>query len=103
MNGPEGNTVYYELAERALDASINDKIKEYISQVLFDVILFCLYGFIIALSPPPAPPLKSTIHICLSWHLKLCSISLFMLMFLKKTMAFSWQIVQKDSNPLEAD
>lgn len=34
VNGPEGNTVYYELAERALDASVNDKIKEYISQIV---------------------------------------------------------------------
>ncbi|XP_073309274.1 uncharacterized protein [Primulina huaijiensis] len=34
VNGPEGNTVYYELAERALDASTNDKIKEYISQIV---------------------------------------------------------------------
>lgn len=33
VNGPEGNTVYYELAERALDASINDRIKEYVAQV----------------------------------------------------------------------
>ncbi|KZV49039.1 melanoma-associated antigen 8 [Dorcoceras hygrometricum] len=52
VNGPEGNTVYYELAERALDASINDKIKEYISQI---------------------------------------------------PTGFSWQIVQKDGNPMEAD
>lgn len=27
--------MYYELAERALDGPISDKIKEYISQVLF--------------------------------------------------------------------
>lgn len=33
VNGPEGSTIYYELAERALDAPINDRIKEYISQV----------------------------------------------------------------------
>ncbi|KAK7329500.1 hypothetical protein VNO77_23670 [Canavalia gladiata] len=31
-NGPEGNIVYYELAERALDGPISDKVKEYISQ-----------------------------------------------------------------------
>lgn len=35
MNGPEGNTLFYELAERALDEAISKKIKEYISQVLF--------------------------------------------------------------------
>ncbi|KAL8517124.1 hypothetical protein ACS0TY_015370 [Phlomoides rotata] len=35
VNGPEGNTVYYELAERALDAPINDRIKEYIAQECF--------------------------------------------------------------------
>ncbi|KAL8542814.1 hypothetical protein ACS0TY_003628 [Phlomoides rotata] len=34
VNGPEGNTVYYELAERALDASINDRIKEYVAQIV---------------------------------------------------------------------
>ena len=34
VNGPEGNTVYYELAERALDGPMNDRIKEYISQVI---------------------------------------------------------------------
>ncbi|XP_073126619.1 uncharacterized protein [Henckelia pumila] len=34
VKGPEGNTVYYELAERALDTSTNDKIKEYISQIV---------------------------------------------------------------------
>ncbi|KAK6135830.1 hypothetical protein DH2020_030438 [Rehmannia glutinosa] len=28
VNGPEGNIVYYELAERALDAAFNDRIKE---------------------------------------------------------------------------
>lgn len=33
MNGPEGNTVFYELAERALDGPVREKIKEYISQV----------------------------------------------------------------------
>ncbi|GFQ02398.1 melanoma-associated antigen g1 [Phtheirospermum japonicum] len=34
VSGPEGNTVYYELAERALDAAVNDKIKEYIAQIV---------------------------------------------------------------------
>lgn len=31
--GPEGNNVMYELAERALDGEVSQKIKEYISQV----------------------------------------------------------------------
>ncbi|XP_052191889.1 uncharacterized protein LOC127801082 isoform X2 [Diospyros lotus] len=31
-NGPEGNTLIYELAERALDGPISERIKEYISQ-----------------------------------------------------------------------
>ncbi|XP_057955127.1 uncharacterized protein LOC131149076 [Malania oleifera] len=34
VNGPEGNTLFYELAERALDGSVQDKIKEYISQIV---------------------------------------------------------------------
>ncbi|XP_061369344.1 uncharacterized protein LOC133312194 isoform X2 [Gastrolobium bilobum] len=34
VNGPEGNTLYYELAERALDGLIRDRIKEYISQIV---------------------------------------------------------------------
>lgn len=33
VNGPEGNTLYYELAERSLDGPISNRIKEYISQV----------------------------------------------------------------------
>lgn len=33
VNGPEGSTVYFELAERALDEAIYDRIKEYVSQV----------------------------------------------------------------------
>lgn len=33
-NGPEGNTLIYELAERALDEPISERIKEYISQVV---------------------------------------------------------------------
>ncbi|XP_057805525.1 uncharacterized protein LOC131020618 [Salvia miltiorrhiza] len=34
VTGPEGNTVYYELAERALDAPIYDKIKDYVVQMV---------------------------------------------------------------------
>ncbi|KAK4397421.1 hypothetical protein Sango_1578700 [Sesamum angolense] len=34
VNGPEGSTVYYELAERALDGTINDRIKAYVSQIV---------------------------------------------------------------------
>ncbi|XP_074566716.1 uncharacterized protein LOC141823345 [Curcuma longa] len=34
VNGPEGNTVMFELAERALDESIIEKLKDYISQVV---------------------------------------------------------------------
>ncbi|KAL0309065.1 UNVERIFIED_CONTAM: hypothetical protein Sradi_5848800, partial [Sesamum radiatum] len=34
VNGPEGSTVYYELAERTLDGTINDRIKEYVSQIV---------------------------------------------------------------------
>ncbi|CAL5340293.1 unnamed protein product [Camellia sinensis] len=33
-NGPEGNTLFYELAERSLDGPISEKIKEYMSQML---------------------------------------------------------------------
>ncbi|KAK8466069.1 hypothetical protein PHAVU_009G253100 [Phaseolus vulgaris] len=33
VNGPEGSTVYYELAERALDAPMSDRVKEHISQI----------------------------------------------------------------------
>ncbi|KAL6965072.1 hypothetical protein U1Q18_036130 [Sarracenia purpurea var. burkii] len=33
-NGPEGNTLFYELAERALDGPISQRIKEYISQIV---------------------------------------------------------------------
>ncbi|CAL5401280.1 unnamed protein product [Camellia sinensis] len=33
-NGPEGNTLFYELAERSLDGPISEKIKEYMSQRL---------------------------------------------------------------------
>lgn len=51
VNGPEGNTVVYELAERALDGEVSQKIKEYISQVLsissFDLLIkhLLLYHF----------------------------------------------------------
>lgn len=34
VNGPEGNTVFYELAERALDGPVSEKIKQYISQIV---------------------------------------------------------------------
>ncbi|KAL1320850.1 hypothetical protein HN51_065560 [Arachis hypogaea] len=34
VNGPEGTTIYYELAERALDEPINKKIKEYVAQIV---------------------------------------------------------------------
>ncbi|PIN08487.1 hypothetical protein CDL12_18935 [Handroanthus impetiginosus] len=34
VNGPDGNTIYYELAERALDADVYDKIKEYVTQIV---------------------------------------------------------------------
>ncbi|XAR63229.1 hypothetical protein NMG60_11023098 [Bertholletia excelsa] len=33
-NGPEGNTLFYELAERALDGPVNEKVKQYISQIV---------------------------------------------------------------------
>ncbi|WOK96249.1 non-structural maintenance of chromosomes element [Canna indica] len=34
VNCPEGNTMMYELAERALDESITEKLKDYIAQVV---------------------------------------------------------------------
>ncbi|XP_050236834.1 14-3-3-like protein GF14 iota isoform X2 [Mercurialis annua] len=34
VNGPEGSILVYELAERALDGSVNKRIKEYISQIV---------------------------------------------------------------------
>lgn len=34
VNGPEGNTVMYELAERALDESLSQKLKEYVGQIV---------------------------------------------------------------------
>ncbi|GMN45342.1 hypothetical protein TIFTF001_014525 [Ficus carica] len=33
VNGPEGNTFFYELAERALDRPVSEKIKEYIEEL----------------------------------------------------------------------
>ncbi|KAJ0988411.1 hypothetical protein J5N97_006767 [Dioscorea zingiberensis] len=33
VNCPEGNTVMYELAERALDESVSEKVKDYIAQI----------------------------------------------------------------------
>ncbi|PSS26381.1 Non-structural maintenance of chromosomes element like [Actinidia chinensis var. chinensis] len=33
-NGPEGNTLFYELAERALDGPISERIKDYVSQIV---------------------------------------------------------------------
>ncbi|GKV09354.1 hypothetical protein SLEP1_g20866 [Rubroshorea leprosula] len=34
VTGPEGNTVFYELAERALDGPVSERIKQYISQIV---------------------------------------------------------------------
>ncbi|XVF36705.1 hypothetical protein REPUB_Repub19eG0081000 [Reevesia pubescens] len=34
VSGPEGTTLFYELAQRALDGPVSEKIKKYISQVL---------------------------------------------------------------------
>ncbi|XP_051130060.1 uncharacterized protein LOC127250696 [Andrographis paniculata] len=34
VSGPEGTTLYYELAERALDGAVYDKIKDYVSQIV---------------------------------------------------------------------
>ncbi|KAF6141585.1 hypothetical protein GIB67_023757 [Kingdonia uniflora] len=34
VNDPEGNTLFYELAERALDESVSVRLKEYISQIV---------------------------------------------------------------------
>ncbi|KAJ1378802.1 MAGE-like proteiny domain [Sesbania bispinosa] len=36
VSGPEGTTTYFELAERARDGPISDKVKEYISQIVKD-------------------------------------------------------------------
>ncbi|XP_059459717.1 uncharacterized protein LOC132189152 isoform X2 [Corylus avellana] len=37
VSGPEGNTLFYELAERALDGPVNERVKEYISQLLVEL------------------------------------------------------------------
>ncbi|VVB11742.1 unnamed protein product [Arabis nemorensis] len=34
VNGPEGSTLFYDLAERALDPQVSQKVKDYISQIL---------------------------------------------------------------------
>ncbi|PPR96345.1 hypothetical protein GOBAR_AA24327 [Gossypium barbadense] len=34
VSGPEGTTLFYELAERALDGTVSDRVKQYISQAL---------------------------------------------------------------------
>ncbi|BBG95759.1 hypothetical protein Prudu_004394, partial [Prunus dulcis] len=34
VSGPEGHTLFYELAERALDAPVSDSIKAYIAQIV---------------------------------------------------------------------
>lgn len=34
VSGPEGTTLFYELAERALDGSVSERIKQYISQIV---------------------------------------------------------------------
>lgn len=34
VSGPEGNVVHYELAERALDEDINNRMKEHISKIV---------------------------------------------------------------------
>ncbi|CAN7131767.1 unnamed protein product [Brassica rapa subsp. narinosa] len=34
VSGPEGNTLFYDLAERALDAQVSERVKDYISQVM---------------------------------------------------------------------
>lgn len=33
VNGPEGNSLFYELAERALDGPVSEEIKDYISEI----------------------------------------------------------------------
>ncbi|KAH9647872.1 MAGE domain-containing protein [Citrus sinensis] len=33
VNGPKGNTLFYVLAERALDRPVSEKMKEYISEI----------------------------------------------------------------------
>ncbi|KAG0501994.1 hypothetical protein HPP92_002066 [Vanilla planifolia] len=34
VNDPEGNTIIYELAERALEGSVNEKLKNYVAQIV---------------------------------------------------------------------
>ncbi|TYI43153.1 hypothetical protein ES332_A01G149400v1 [Gossypium tomentosum] len=34
VSGPEGTTLFYELAERALDGTVSDRVKQYISQIV---------------------------------------------------------------------
>ncbi|KAG4162435.1 hypothetical protein ERO13_D01G114900v2 [Gossypium hirsutum] len=34
VSGPEGTTLFYELAERALDGTVSERIKQYISQIV---------------------------------------------------------------------
>ncbi|XP_010269309.1 PREDICTED: melanoma-associated antigen 8 isoform X2 [Nelumbo nucifera] len=34
VNGPEGNTLFYELAERALDGPVSQRVREHISQIV---------------------------------------------------------------------
>ncbi|CAH8352012.1 unnamed protein product [Eruca vesicaria subsp. sativa] len=34
VSGPEGSTLFYDLAERALDAQVSERVKDYISQIL---------------------------------------------------------------------
>ncbi|XP_020553331.1 melanoma-associated antigen B2-like [Sesamum indicum] len=34
LSSPEGSSLYCELAERALDGTINDRIKQYVSQIV---------------------------------------------------------------------
>ncbi|CAA0266382.1 putative MAGE domain, melanoma-associated antigen [Arabidopsis thaliana] len=34
VSGPEGSTLFYDLAERALDPQVSEKVKDYISQIL---------------------------------------------------------------------
>lgn len=48
-NGPEGLTLYYELAERGLQATTSTSFKECITQVTFysDVIPFYIHTFLV--------------------------------------------------------
>lgn len=42
INGPEGNITFYELAERAIDGPVSEKIKEYVAQVCS--LSICIYS-----------------------------------------------------------